>query len=547
MESSYIRKLSRSRQAGERQAAVADAPSGTVGELLQLQHTFGNAAVTRLVEQSDLQRQTHATSGPLIQRAPGDRATQQQLLNALLKVLEIKIRKLVSDGIRPLSQQAKPTVDALPPALQTAVKTHLNNSTQACLVNLQPSYNQAAQAGLGELNTTSHGLLEQDVLPVNDISNDNTEYLFGFLYAQPVCTTLLQQQLTLFQQGMTALLSKVNGATVVINTNEQNLQTERNRLQTLVLQQFPQHQNDANQLGLAPLTNELTQLNGQALNAYNGSDPAPIKANALTTVATNLNHQTPGTLVVPLFTPAINLCDQSRTRYRKAANRVSAANIQAILPALGGTRKATMSTLIGLFGLPVFDAIVGLDNAVQIQCLNWCADQQFRTVLRQRMGANATAATLSATLSELGEATTGSQAFTVVQQANLVFIDVPPGVTVLAWQKIGAIRFPSAFSCAAFETDMACMKHQKEETVGSGALANPSKVKLERYFAELFSACQQAHQQWAQNKPAIGQYPNLAQAVATWAIHIKNDGGNAQVFHIDSRYQNSPWRTQPNT
>ena len=109
-------------------------------------------------------------------------------------------------------------------------------------MNLQPSYNQAAQAGLGELNTTNHGLLEQDVLPVNGISNDNTEYLWGFLYAQPVCTTLLQQQLTLFQQGMTALLSKVNGATVVINTNEQNLQTERNRLQTQVLQQFPQHE-----------------------------------------------------------------------------------------------------------------------------------------------------------------------------------------------------------------------------------------------------------------------------------------------------------------
>jgi hypothetical protein len=519
---------------------IVDPSRASATAILGLQRFSGNQSVTRLIR-----RLAQTDGSSIIQRDPDDPANDQQLLAALLKVLRDRVTEQVKAGTRASIQQHTAAFNNLDAALKPVVQALLTTRATDCLNNARAQCQQSAQSARTELKATQHGLLESDVDPVGEITDGTASYLFdNFLYNQPVCAGL-PQALNVFDQLVVSTITKAAGVTVVMTNNLQDVQTERNRVQQQVLQAFPQHQQDATTLGLTALTGDLTNRHAAAQLAYTNSDPVTVTTAAKNVCQANFDSPTLVTLVVAPYTQAKNACDSARMAYLKSARRVSQANVQAITPALTGQNKNNLNTMLGIYGLPFFDALIVLDSAVQKQCLSWCADFHIRQALQVRIPPPASAATLSVTLSDMGETQSGTAIFTVMQQANQVFIDVPQHVTVVAWQKIGTIRFPAAFSTGNYETDMACMKHQKQETVGTGT---PSKVKLERYFVELQTACGLAQQQWVgAGRPPTGQYTGIGLAVGTWNIHVKNSGGSAEVFHIDSGYQNSPWRTQPNT
>lgn len=207
------------------------------------------------------------------------------------------------------------------------------------------------------------------------------------------------------------------------------------------------------------------------------------------------------------------------------------------LPAL-----SMCTSMVGFYGKPWLVCIAGLEPAEIGQVLLHCQNATILTAVKKKMPAQSTALQLSKAVGIL--AWSGEDWTTVcaaINKLGYTEIQLPATVTAVTWIPIHQSWVPRAFCTASMETDLACLKHMKQETG-----ATPSPSKLASYFAELSNACIAACAEWRQaGRPASLQV-QVAQGVATWSIHVRNLYGKPQVFHVDSGYAKSPWVKRPN-
>jgi hypothetical protein len=115
----------------------------------------------------------------------------------------------------------------------------------------------------------------------------------------------------------------------------------------------------------------------------------------------------------------------------------------------------------------------------------------------------------------------------------------------------GTVRYPMAFRKGGYETDMACIKHYEEmqRPAVTGGIPDVPVARMEHYFADLVAGCDAAFDLYKQEKPAKDSfvaYRGRPAGRAEWRIKVKNTGNEPQVFHVDSHYATSYWRTHDN-
>jgi len=147
---------------------------------------------------------------------------------------------------------------------------------------------------------------------------------------------------------------------------------------------------------------------------------------------------------------------------------------------------------------------------------------------------------------------TGHTVATATHHMAQTEVAVPQGVTVSGWVSLnqgGMVRYPMAFSKPGYETDQACLKHYEEmhRPAGPGGIVPDVPVaRMQNYFADLVAGCDAAFEQYKLDKPKkneVSNYRGRPTGRAEWRIKVKNTGAGPQVFHVDSHYETSYWRT----
>jgi hypothetical protein len=131
-------------------------------------------------------------------------------------------------------------------------------------------------------------------------------------------------------------------------------------------------------------------------------------------------------------------------------------------------------------------------------------------------------------------------------------ISLPANVSMPSMVEYNDIRCPRYLQGSGWATDEACLKHY-EEMGARVALdqpnPNPTKAKLESYYADIVAAIQMAVQQWSSLGKPAGEHgygygyanrlnPN---GKGQWRINLKKEEGRAVIFHVDSNYASSYW------
>ncbi|MGR7002222.1 hypothetical protein ACU686_36405 [Yinghuangia aomiensis] len=213
------------------------------------------------------------------------------------------------------------------------------------------------------------------------------------------------------------------------------------------------------------------------------------------------------------------------------------------LSGMGTQALSTCTSLVGFYGKPWLETPrrAGAEEEIG-QVLTHCQNTTILPALKKKVPAKSTVLELSKAVGIL--AWTDEDWTTVcaaINKLGYTEIPLPATVTAVTWIPIHQSWVPRAFCTASMETDLACLKHMKQETG-----TTPSANKLTLYFAELSNACVLACTQWRQaGKPGSIEV-QVAQGVATWNIHVRNLYGKPQVFHVDSGYAKSPWVKRPN-
>ncbi|MET7300761.1 hypothetical protein [Embleya sp. NPDC005575] len=202
------------------------------------------------------------------------------------------------------------------------------------------------------------------------------------------------------------------------------------------------------------------------------------------------------------------------------------------------------TSMVAFYGKPWLVCIAGLEPEEIAQVLAHCRNETILAALKKRMPAKSTTLELSKAVNVLAwRGVEWDFVCATIHKLGYAEIQCPGGVTALTWIPIHESWVPRAFCTASMETDLACLKHMKEETGKT-----PSGVKLTRYFAELVAVCVEACAQWRHaGRPAdFKVVVQPEQGVAVWTIRIRNLYGKPQVFHVDSGYAKSPWVKHPN-
>jgi hypothetical protein len=87
----------------------------------------------------------------------------------------------------------------------------------------------------------------------------------------------------------------------------------------------------------------------------------------------------------------------------------------------------------------------------------------------------------------------------------------------------------------------------------TGPNPNPTKAKLQNYYADLVAAIDEAFAQWQSSGKPAGEHgygygyasrmsPN---GKGRWRVNLKKSEGRAEIFHVDSEYGSSYWVSNP--
>ncbi|MFF7251001.1 hypothetical protein ACFZBU_44915 [Embleya sp. NPDC008237] len=214
------------------------------------------------------------------------------------------------------------------------------------------------------------------------------------------------------------------------------------------------------------------------------------------------------------------------------------------LSGMGTPALKACTSMVAFYGKPWLMCIGGLEPEEIAQVLVHCQNSTILAALKKRMPAKSTTLELSKAVNVLAwRGVDWDFVCATIHKLGYVEIQCPGGVTALTWIPIHESWVPRAFCTASMETDLACLKHMKEETGKA-----PSGAKLTMYFAELVAACVEACAQWRHaGRPA--DFKVVVQpehGVAVWTIRVRNLYGKPQVFHVDSGYAKSPWVKHPN-
>ncbi|MFF0517365.1 hypothetical protein ACFYTC_01555 [Actinomadura nitritigenes] len=191
-----------------------------------------------------------------------------------------------------------------------------------------------------------------------------------------------------------------------------------------------------------------------------------------------------------------------------------------------------LAMLLNDLGWPGFRALLALNAADQVKLVARWPDLRTHFLSKCPSGSPAEEVLQWDRLAVTGELVDG---WAAIAKGTSLEIKLPHQCTAYGWVTINGTRMPRAFSTPSFATDLACMKHCKQE-LG----AKPTPQKMEAYFAELFGACAQAVAAW-NNNDRPDMYPVILQgAVARWRIVVGSNGSRT-VHHIDSGYDKSPW------
>ena len=256
-----------------------------------------------------------------------------------------------------------------------------------------------------------------------------------------------------------------------------------------------------------------------------------------------------GEVVVNTGWPLVGRCQAEWTVVRQLVDTVSVEPLAETRTVLANNlARGRYYDFISWYGAAGYYAFVGRDSAAQAAILERVRVSGAVTatlhVAVPTMSCDAsvlkpylTAIAGAAVQANASTAVKANALCTAIQQVQHAQITLPAGVQANGWVAINDVRFPRGFSHQQISSDQACLKHSRLE-VGAGA----DQQRLTAYFAELFVACQAARAGWQQ----AGRPNRLSvisqQATATWHIIVRDSNGHAEVFHVDSGYEKSPWR-----
>ncbi|MFJ9381893.1 hypothetical protein [Streptomyces sp. NPDC101455] len=202
-------------------------------------------------------------------------------------------------------------------------------------------------------------------------------------------------------------------------------------------------------------------------------------------------------------------------------------------------QREACATYAGKYGRPWVMCLASLDKQPFETVLQRCAMPPVQQALAKQVPLDTpnTAMELTKAIAILGNpAVDWEVACGKLNTMNFTQITLPGGVKPLGWSGIGTALVPSAFAMGSYETNPSCLKHMEKE-LG----ANPGPEKACSYFADLVTACTQAVLLWGQAGRPEAHEAKITVNGAIWTIIVRESFASAQVFHVDSGYQNSPW------
>jgi hypothetical protein len=210
----------------------------------------------------------------------------------------------------------------------------------------------------------------------------------------------------------------------------------------------------------------------------------------------------------------------------------------APLTTMGGPAIKTCTSLAQSYGKPFVVCFGTQEPEAMVRVVSHCQNKSIFQAVTKRLGQHPPLAMVSKVVGILAwDNPEWDQVCLAINKFAYTEIDLPPNSNAIIWQPLGNLWVPVGMEGTGFRTDKACIKHHKQE-LGP----NPTKAKAEAYYAELVEACRRACHYWASNgRPASIAAPDMPLTVGTWRIRVKNLYGQAEVFHIDSYYQNSAW------
>lgn len=414
-------------------------------------------------------------------------------------------------------------------ALVAALKLHLDTSVTVTLA---------------ELRKSSHGLMLSDVQPLTA----STEQYIGdqFAYASMLWTQV-EEKLAEFQGEVAGYVERAVRVEQTVTLCLTNAGKERDRLaQTL---------QTAKTLTVEVTVLDLTLYVGPLLDPVHKECVAAEAALQVTPEslavmvdgellkAFALSEEQQKQLVGDLSGKAMTLCMQVESRLSARAARLTPSMLSRLAPltTLPATSRKACLSLVGTYGTAWIHCLCSMESPEDLaRLLVRCTHLEVVKALTKKVPA-ANPENLSIAVQVLNDgALDWDVACGKLNKLGFTTISLPSGVNALSWRGIGQAWAPSAFWSGAMETDLACTKHMVQE-LG----VDPSPAKVASYFADMVQACLVACGQWTQSgRPASFAADPFVVNGATWNIIVRNLFGKPQIFHIDSGYQNSPWRTR---
>jgi hypothetical protein len=291
---------------------------------------------------------------------------------------------------------------------------------------------------------------------------------------------------------------------------------------------------------VAPLVN-LCQ-SGKTLLATNTSAALITQVEAQLTGAFGAGFDAQKAHITSLIPAASSLCMSTAANLSIAMFPLHQDVLQRLAPlaTLGPAASKACLSLLGTYGKPWITCMASLAPAELTVLTTRCTYTDVQTAIRKRVTADNIGDLSKVVKVAINPAVDWDVACGNIHSFGYAGIALPPNVTALTWEPFGQWWVPGALATSSMETDLACIKHLEHEL-----RPDISQAAIEVYFADMAAACAQACAQWsAAKKPQEFKATPIQLHGATWTIMVRNRYGRPLVYHVDSGYEKSWWKSQ---
>ncbi|OPC77769.1 hypothetical protein B4N89_36395 [Embleya scabrispora] len=444
------------------------------------------------------------------------------------KALTVRLGEVPAERRRLWIDQIKAVIKALPGGLGALVAQLGDSVGVAIKAAEQVKYAQ---------------LTDADVHPA---ANDQVKItLEAFLYATPIVVAL-DHALDGFTKEIDQYLLRAVEVETWLAARKQWCTNSRTELEVLVVE-VDDLLAQVDALALTPFLTAWTApvvKFRKAAGVVLGTPLATVWADADAALCTNftLPAAQQRSAIEAVVGGAGSAAQQARMQLYGSVIHLDADTLRRLQPlgAAAPPLKTACTAMTQFYGTPWIICLGTIDSAAGLtRVLTHAANKDVVKALRNAAAKGSTVPQLSKAFDLMLSIPHWEDACIALNSLDAPEIACPDGVVAMSWVKIGSSWVPRAFSMqtAGLETDMACLKHMRQETG-----VKPSSAKLTLYFAELVAACREAVKRWnAAGQPAKFECAGINLGVGTWTIHVRWSFGSPQVFHVDSGYEQSAW------